>query len=130
MRISLVRFSTLVALVVGAPLAAQNLDSVESRIASAVEANQPEATALLEQIVNINSGTLNAAGQRAVYDALTPRFEAMGFSVRYMVPDAENRGGHLVVTRAGSRGQHLTSDRTPQHGIRRRQSLPTMGNAG
>lgn len=53
MRISLVRFSTLVALVVAAPLTAQDLDSVESRIASAVEAHQPEATA----IVNINSGT-------------------------------------------------------------------------
>ena len=53
MRISLVRFSTLVALVVAAPLAAQNLDSVEPRIASAVEENQPEATAIL----NINSGT-------------------------------------------------------------------------
>lgn len=79
----------------------------ESRIVQAVEANQAEAVALLQEIVDINSGTLNAAGQRAVYDVLAPRFEALGFTVEYVVPDVENRGGHLVARRAGSSGPHL-----------------------
>ncbi|MEK9502547.1 M20/M25/M40 family metallo-hydrolase [Gaopeijia maritima] len=83
------------------------LTSTEQRLVEAVEANQPEAIALLETIVNINSGTLNAAGQRAVYDVLAPRFEALGFEVEYVVPAVENRGGHLVARRAGDRGRHL-----------------------
>ncbi|MEK9509581.1 M20/M25/M40 family metallo-hydrolase [Gemmatimonadota bacterium Y43] len=83
------------------------LTSTEQRLVEAVEANQSEAIALLETIVNINSGTLNAAGQRAVYDVLAPRFEALGFDVEYVVPAVENRGGHLVARRAGDRGRHL-----------------------
>lgn len=90
-----------------APVVAQDLDALEARIATGVEANQSSALALLEEIVDINSGTLNAAGQRAVYDVLAPRFEALGFEVRYVVPAVDNRGGHLVATRSGTRGKHL-----------------------
>lgn len=89
-----------------APLSAQ-LSSTEQRLVEAVEANQAEAVELLEEIVDINSGTLNAEGQRAVYDVLAPRFEALGFTVEYVVPAVENRGGHLVARRAGDRGRHL-----------------------
>ncbi len=89
-----------------AGLHAQQLNATEQRIAQAVTANQPQARALLEQIVNINSGTLNAAGQKRVYDVLAPRFKALGFTVRY-VEATPNRGGHLVATRAGTRGKHL-----------------------
>ncbi len=88
-------------------LSAQTLSSDEARVVEAVQANQADAVALLQQIVDINSGTLNARGQRAVYDVLAPRFEALGFTVRYVVPDVENRGGHLVATRSGTRGQHV-----------------------
>lgn len=89
------------------PLSAQQLDATESRIVQAVAANQRQAIPLLEQIVNINSGTLNAAGQRRVYDVLAPRFEALGFDVRYVQAAVPNRGGHLVATRTGTRGRHL-----------------------
>ncbi|MGH7445167.1 MAG: M20/M25/M40 family metallo-hydrolase, partial [Longimicrobiales bacterium] len=95
-------------LTAGGPLAAQDLTADERRIVDGVEANQEEAIALLEQIVNINSGTLNAAGVRAVYDVLAPRFEALGFEVRYVEnPAVANRGGHLVATRNGGQGKHL-----------------------
>ena len=107
MRNSLVHFSTLVCLLAAPPIVAQDLDPTEARIAAAVASNQPDATALLQEIVDINSGTLNAAGQRAVYDVLAPRFEALGFSVRYVVPEVEGRGGHLVATRTGSMGRHV-----------------------
>lgn len=79
----------------------------ESRIAEAVAAHQADAVALLQELVDINSGTLNAAGQRAVYDVLAPRFEALGFTVEYVVPAVENRGGHLVARRSGTSGPHL-----------------------
>jgi glutamate carboxypeptidase len=107
MRVSVHPLFSLFFLLAATPVAAQNLQPAEARIADAVEANQPVATALLEEIVNINSGTLNAAGQRAVYDVLARRFEALGFVVRYVVPDVENRGGHLVATRVGTGGPHV-----------------------
>jgi glutamate carboxypeptidase len=91
-----------------APVAGQQLSGEEQRIVERVEANQDEAIALLEQIVNINSGTLNAAGVRRVYDVLAPRFEALGFEVRYVAnPAVADRGGHLVATRTGGQGRHL-----------------------
>lgn len=89
------------------PLAAQQLSTEESRIVEAVSANQAEALALLEETVNINSGTLNVEGQRRVYDVTAPHFEALGFDVSYVVSGVEQRGGHLVATRAGSRGEHV-----------------------
>ena len=90
------------------PLHAQNLAPEEARIVAGVEANQAEAIALLATIVNINSGTLNPAGVRRVHDVLAPRFEALGFAVRYVEQNpAMNRGGHLVATRSGSQGKHL-----------------------
>ncbi|MBT8338036.1 MAG: M20/M25/M40 family metallo-hydrolase [Gemmatimonadetes bacterium] len=89
-----------------APLSAQ-LDSVETRIAEAVAANQEAAVALLRETVDINSGTLNAAGQRAVHDAMAPHFEALGFAVEYVQPAIPDRGGHFVARRTGDRGPHL-----------------------
>lgn len=88
-------------------LATPQLSDIEARIVEAVAANQQESVALLEQIVNLNSGTLNAAGQRAVYDVLAPRFEALGFAMEYVVPATEGRGGHLVARRTGTQGKHL-----------------------
>ncbi|OYU72548.1 MAG: hypothetical protein CFE45_39810, partial [Burkholderiales bacterium PBB5] len=42
------------------------LAPVEQRIAEAVKARSPAALALLEKSVNINSGTLNVEGVKAV----------------------------------------------------------------
>jgi glutamate carboxypeptidase len=88
-------------------LPAQELGDRESRIVEAVADNQDRAVALLQETVEINSGTLNAPGQRAVYDAMAPRFEALGFEVEYVQPDVPQRGGHLVARRRGGQGKHL-----------------------
>ena len=57
---------------------------------------------LLEATVNVNSGTLNPTGVRAVYDILAPEFEALGFAVRYeALPAGMGRGGHLIAERVG-----------------------------
>ena len=85
-------------------LPAQELGDRESRIVEAVADNQDRAVALLQETVEINSGTLNAPGQRAVYDAMAPRFEALGFEVEYVQPDVPQRGGHLVARRRGGQG--------------------------
>jgi glutamate carboxypeptidase len=102
----LVLAALLVAAAVPDPIAAQ-LSDAEAAIATAVAANQTQTIALLAETVNLNSGTLNAAGQRAVYDATAPHFEALGFEVEYVQPNVADRGGHLVARRTGTQGAHL-----------------------
>lgn len=53
--------------------AAQSLSPSERAIARAVDAHNAAALALLERVVNINSGTMNVAGVRAVGDIFADR---------------------------------------------------------
>jgi glutamate carboxypeptidase len=79
-------------------LLALALTPAEEKIARAVDARQATDVALLERIVNINSGSLNVAGVRQVADVLKPEFERLGFSVR-LVQAADKRGPHLIAER-------------------------------
>jgi glutamate carboxypeptidase len=88
-------------------LSAATLSDVESRIAAAIDANLAESNALLEKLVNINSGTLNPTGVRRVADELSPRFEALGFDVRWIPMDEVHRAGHMVARRKGNRGKRV-----------------------
>jgi glutamate carboxypeptidase len=67
-----------------------------------VDAGAPAAVTLLERIVNINSGTHNFAGVRAVADALAPEFQRLGFTTRFNEGSSWNRAGHLIAERRGS----------------------------
>ena len=49
-----------------------------------MQASEQARIALLEQIVNVNSGTMNFAGVRQVGDLLRPQFETLGFKVRWV----------------------------------------------
>ena len=86
------------------PVAAQGpLDPVERRIADAVSGRAEEAYALLERLVEINSGTLNPPGVRRVGEVLAERFAALGFEIEWVEQAAETgRGPHLVARRAGA----------------------------
>lgn len=81
-------------------------DAKEKALVSHVTAGEPASIALLEQIVNVNSGTMNFAGVRKVGEILRPRFEALGFKVTWVDGTPFGRAGHLVATRAG-RGPHV-----------------------
>jgi glutamate carboxypeptidase len=75
----------------------QTLAPPESAMALAVDAANPENLALLERIVNINSGTMNIPGVLRVRDVLVPRFEALGFKTRWNpMESAVNRAGDLL----------------------------------
>ena len=74
---------------------------VEGAMVKAVDAETPAATALLEKLVNINSGTMNLAGVVAVKDVLVPRIEALGFKVRWEPMESlDGRAGDLVAEHA------------------------------
>jgi len=58
--------------------------------------------ALLEQLVNINSGTDNAGGVKTTGAALIQEFEALGFDVQWHALPAEMRhAGSLIATHKG-----------------------------
>lgn len=80
--------------------------AAERALVKRVQAQQESSIALLEQIVNVNSGTRNFAGVRKVADMLRPRFEALGFQVRWEDGAAFGRAGHLIAEHPG-RGRHV-----------------------
>ena len=66
-------------------------------MASTIDANGAADRALLEQLVNINSGTMHLAGVVAVKDVLESRLDALGFHVRWVpMEKVTARAGDLV----------------------------------
>ena len=73
----------------------------EQTIVAAVDAGNPAALALLECVVNINSGTMNFAGVREVGKVFQSELDALGFATRWVDGAAFKRAGHLVAERRG-----------------------------
>lgn len=70
----------------------------ERAVAASVTRETERHIALLERLVNQNSGTLNRAGVRANAELLRPEFEAIGMQVRWIDMAGTGRAGHLVAT--------------------------------
>ncbi len=75
--------------------------SVERSIVTAVDAGNASALALLEKAVNINSGTHNFPGVRAVGDVFRQEFTALGFTTTWVDGTAFHRAGHLIANHPG-----------------------------
>jgi glutamate carboxypeptidase len=71
-------------------------------IVAAVDAEAPAAQAFLAKIVNINSGTFNIPGVRAVSEAMDAELRALGFETRFIPMDSIGRSAHLIATRKGA----------------------------
>ena len=78
--------SLLLSLVFAATASAQTLTTTERAIARAVDVHNSEALALLERVVNINSGTMNIPGVRAVGEIFVKEFQALGFNPGMWMP--------------------------------------------
>jgi glutamate carboxypeptidase len=89
---------------VPATLAAQDVSQVEQQIALYVDAHNEDAIALLERIVNINSGTMNPEGVQEVGSVLRAEFDALGFATRWISLPETDRGGHLFPEMRGGQG--------------------------
>jgi glutamate carboxypeptidase len=84
------------------------LSATERRIAGAVDQRTKEALAMLERVVNINSGTMNFEGVRKVGDAFKTELDALGFTTKWVDGAGFKRAGHLVAERNGrGRGPRL-----------------------
>jgi glutamate carboxypeptidase len=74
----------------------------ERAILSAIDTNNADGLALLERLVNINSGTMNFAGVREVGGILRKELDALGFETRWIDGAPFGRAGHLIAERTGS----------------------------
>ncbi len=87
---------------------AQKISTAEKKVIELVKANMTQTERLLEQVVNINSGTLNHEGVKQVGQIFRKEFEEMGFTTEWIsLPDSLNRAGHLVAYRKGKKGKKL-----------------------
>jgi len=99
--------AALLALVMAAPAFADGLSGDEKKIVASVKSHHDESVALLEKLVNVNSGTLNIAGVTKIADMLRPEFEKLGLKVSW-TPMAEiGRAGTFVATRQGGKGKKI-----------------------
>jgi glutamate carboxypeptidase len=77
------------------------LSATERAVVKNVDANNAHALALLIELVNINSGTMNFAGVRQVGDILAKQLDSLGFKTRWVDGAAFHRAGHLIAEHAG-----------------------------
>ncbi|MET0985720.1 MAG: M20/M25/M40 family metallo-hydrolase [Steroidobacteraceae bacterium] len=75
--------------------------TVQAQLVQFIEREQAPAIQLLERAVNINSGTLNRDGVRAVGSLFQEQFAALGFTGTWVDGAAFHRAGHLVLKRKG-----------------------------
>ena len=94
--------STGMLILVSAPCSAAALSAPEKRIVAAAQAEREPAIAMLERLVNINSGTMNKAGVAEVGRIMMDELENLGFRVRWVPMDAVGRAGHVVAEHVGS----------------------------
>lgn len=73
----------------------------EQTMMRTVVAEHDRHIALLEKLVNQNSGTLNLPGVRAVGDRVRAELEPLGFEVRWVDMSGTGRAGHLIATHQG-----------------------------
>jgi glutamate carboxypeptidase len=82
---------------------AVELTPEEQRMADWIDAHAEEAIALLEETVNIGSGTMNQDGVRAVGDVMRRELDALGLDTEWVeMPEEMNRAGHLFGRKDGS----------------------------
>jgi glutamate carboxypeptidase len=95
-------FTALVALQLALiPAAQAKLTKAESGMAKTVEAEQARALALLEKLVNQNSGSLNLEGVEKVGQMMRAELEPLGFKVEWKPMTDTGRAGHLIATHSG-----------------------------
>lgn len=103
------RFAVLLSLLFSvATVSAQQLTREEEAILKKIDEQMPQTMKLLEEIVNVNSGTLNVEGVRQVGKIMADAFKTAGFQTTWVtLPDSLRRAGHLVASRQGKKGKKL-----------------------
>jgi len=99
---------SLAATLVTSLAAAQDLTDLERKIVELVDEQAEASIRFLQEVVDVNSGTMNHAGVREVGRMFQAELEALGFESRWIdMPDGVNRAGHLFAERRGGTGEHV-----------------------
>jgi glutamate carboxypeptidase len=93
-----------IAFVALSPVAHAKLSAPEDKIVATVDAEYERSIALLEKLVNQNSGTMNFPGVKTVGDMMRAELEPLGFKVEWVDMAKAGRSGHLVATKTGKKG--------------------------
>jgi glutamate carboxypeptidase len=86
---------------------AQVLSEREAALVRSIDDEGPAAVALLERIVNVNSGTFNTVGVLEVGKALEKEFQMLGFATRWVPMDSVKRAPSLVAEHKGTYGKRV-----------------------
>lgn len=78
------------------------VSKTEKKIVTAVDAFTADNLKLWEESVNINSGSMNFEGVYKVGQLYKPKFEALGFTTRWVEGKSFGRAGHLIAEHLGS----------------------------
>lgn len=90
------KLSHLFPLLVISAFAQAQITKVEKKITGYVDANNASALKLLEEVVNINSGSMNFDGVYKVGQVFKARLDALGFDTKWVDGKPWGRAGHLV----------------------------------
>ena len=89
------------------PLRGQQISQQQAALVRSIDEEGQAAVALLERIVNINSGTFNTGGVVEVGKVLEHEFQSLGFTTRWLPMDTVKRAPSLVAERKGNHGKRV-----------------------
>ncbi len=98
------RWLMMMALAMFVALPAVALTPAERAMVAAVNRETKRSETLLEQLVNINSGTMNFEGVARVGEMMKAELEPLGFQVRWVPQTEVGRAGHLIAEHPASEG--------------------------
>lgn len=90
--------------VLGSTTAQAQLSPAETRAAAVVDTEHERSVALLQTLVDQNSGTMNLAGVAKVGAMVLGELEPLGFEVRWKPLPQTKRAGHLIAVHPGKPG--------------------------
>src|SRR5690242_16520257 len=90
------------ALVASPALGAPKVAAKDPKVWAAAEAARTDQLKLLEEVVNLDSGTGDAEGGRKVAAVLIPRLEALGMTVERVPAEAPGLPENTVATLTGT----------------------------
>lgn len=77
------------------------VSKTEKKITASVDVHHSEALKLLEEVVNINSGSMNFEGVKKVGMIFKSKFDALGFTTKWVDGKSWGRAGHLIAEHKG-----------------------------
>ena len=82
-------------------IATAQVSKTEKKIVTSVDAHHHEALKLWEEVVNINSGSMNFDGVKKVGMIFKAKLDALGFETKWIDGKEWGRSGHLVAEHRG-----------------------------